>query len=283
LASLSLLSYLRLMIWIILLLADVGLNPPYVDTNFYAIVTRDASPYAGASDLCNQNMRLIWDNIFQMAKSSDGRQQLQKTFNLCEPLDPQYQGYDLADWIQSAWSYLAMGNYPYPSSYITNGDGVLPAYPVRVACDPMSQTFGKNQSEVLRLLLAASQAVGVFYNATGTMTCYDINGSVNNDTANDSNFWGYQWCTEMVQPFASNGKTDMFFPLPFNYPAQAVGCDEQWGVIPRPLWVSINYGGWRIEAGSNIVWSNGDYDPWMAGMCTDCTIPLRGAACVHTS
>lgn len=34
--------------------------------------------------------------------------------------------------------YLAMGNFPYPSSYMTNGAGDLPAYPVRVACEHMT-------------------------------------------------------------------------------------------------------------------------------------------------
>lgn len=33
-----------------------------------------------------------------------------------------------------------MGNFPYPSSYMTNGAGDLPAYPVRVACDIMAST-----------------------------------------------------------------------------------------------------------------------------------------------
>ena len=38
------------------------------------------------------------------------------------------------EWLQSAFDYLAMGNFPYPSGYILNGDGTLPAYPFRVAC-----------------------------------------------------------------------------------------------------------------------------------------------------
>lgn len=33
----------------------------------------------------------------------------------------------------------AMGNYPYSSSYILNGGGTLPAYPVRVACSHLAE------------------------------------------------------------------------------------------------------------------------------------------------
>lgn len=40
--------------------------------------------------------------------------------------------------VQSAWSYMAMGDFPYPSSYILNGNGHLPAFPVRVACKALS-------------------------------------------------------------------------------------------------------------------------------------------------
>lgn len=42
--------------------------------------------------------------------------------------------YDLRAWLGGAWDYMAMGNFPYPSAYILNGDGALPAFPVRVAC-----------------------------------------------------------------------------------------------------------------------------------------------------
>lgn len=33
---------------------------------------------------------------------------------------------------------MAMGNFPYPSSYMLNGQGELPAYPVRVACEALA-------------------------------------------------------------------------------------------------------------------------------------------------
>ncbi|KAL0043128.1 hypothetical protein WJX79_009933 [Trebouxia sp. C0005] len=40
----------------------------------------------------------------------------------------------LAQWAQNAFDYLAVGDYPYPSNYMLNGQGVLPAYPMRAAC-----------------------------------------------------------------------------------------------------------------------------------------------------
>ena len=40
-------------------------------------------------------------------------------------------------------------------------------------------------------------------------------------------------------------------------------CAASWGMTPRPSWAPVEYGGlegWR--AASNIVFSNGDMDPW---------------------
>ena len=61
------------------------------------------------------------------------------------------------------------GDYPYPSSYILNGLGELPAYPVRVACD----SLGEKDMAGERLLAGLAGAVGVFYNYSGTLECLD--------------------------------------------------------------------------------------------------------------
>ena len=57
---------------------------------------------------------------------------------------------------------MRRGNYPYPSSYILNGNGILPAYPVRVACESLRQEDLAGSD----LLSAFADALGVFYNYT---------------------------------------------------------------------------------------------------------------------
>lgn len=94
----------------------------------------------------------------------------------------------------------AMGNFPYPSSYILNGDGELPAWPIKVLCSHLA----KPDLEGPSLLSALASGVGVFYNYSGALECFDL-GGVNPDTDEDAQFWGYQWCTEMVQPFSRSG------------------------------------------------------------------------------
>ena len=55
-----------------------------------------------------------------------------------------------------------MGNFPYPSTYILNGGGEMPAFPVRVACEFMKE---ESMSED-ELLSAFADSLGIFYNYT---------------------------------------------------------------------------------------------------------------------
>ena len=101
----------------------------------------------------------------------------------------------MRDWASSAFDMMAMGNYPYPSSYMLNGGGELPAFPMRVACEKMmyavqsippvlnadrglgrkairglrSQEIGlkRGQDSGVSLLRGLSGAIGVWYNFTG--------------------------------------------------------------------------------------------------------------------
>jgi lysosomal Pro-X carboxypeptidase len=94
-----------------------------------------------------------------------------------------------------------MGDYPYPSNYMLNGQGVLPAYPMRAACQPLSQQGMAGAA----LLEGLHQAVGTFYNFSGHLPCYNYSEGPNPEGEEDSNFWDYQACTEMVMPFSRNG------------------------------------------------------------------------------
>lgn len=47
--------------------------------------------------------------------------------------------WELIHWIVDSIETMAMGSYSFPSSYMVGEDGVLPAYPLRVACSYLSQ------------------------------------------------------------------------------------------------------------------------------------------------
>jgi hypothetical protein len=141
----------------------------------------------------------------------------------------------------------------------------LPAFPVRAACslisDPSLSGWG--------LMAAANAAAGVYNNATGTLTC----NAPPSDVWQDGVYWGYQWCTEMLPEetyWDMDGQTDMFWYHAWNLTEVTAHCqrkvlafcvvcqvvltlrnpwlmellasDLQYGVSPRPYWISTEYG-----------------------------------------
>jgi len=251
------------------IMSFLGENPPY-DTGSYAkIVSFDASKAGGAvSDACSDNVRRAWPLIFKLGSTAEGRSTLARTFSLCENSVPQTVSdvYSLAYWLQSSMDYMAMGSYPYPSSYILNGEGVLPPYPIREMCKPLERSGLHSTSDILGAL---REGVGVFYNYSKNETCYDIHGSANNATTEDGHLWDYLFCAEMTQPMSRDGVHDMFWSQPFNLAGTESQCLAEWNVTVRPDWATTLYGGWAgVRAASNIFFSNGQLDPWKGGGVT---------------
>ena len=103
------------------------------------------------------------------------------------------------------------------------------------------------------------------------MKCIDLKKSESNDDeALDSLGWSYQVCNEMVMPIASNGKTDMFLSELWNPDTYVKECiASRSGLKPQFDWAMDTFGGRNLNKDfsliSNIVFTNGDLDPWRAG------------------
>lgn len=259
----------------------VGEDPP-VDPGAFAMgVTFDATVKGGSPNECAANVRLAWREMLNRASSPSpatdaegvkdaivGSEEriasLATPLRLCpsQPLSTRDHLDAVMDWLQDAFDYLAMGNFPYPSSYILNGDGMLPPYPFRVACSGNISNPDLAAAGGDALVSALAEAVGVFYNYTRDKPCFNYTSGVNPSTEEDGDLWGYQYCTEMFMPMGRDGVRDMFWPQPWNQTAAIAACERQWGVRPRVTWADTTFGGRRLRAASNIVWSNGDLDPW---------------------
>lgn len=57
----------------------------------------------------------------------------------------------------------------------------------------------------------------------------------------------------------------MFLPSLFNLTSTTEYCQYAYGVTPRPFWGPTYYGAQNLQAASNIVFSNGQLDPWRGG------------------
>jgi pimeloyl-ACP methyl ester carboxylesterase len=164
------------------ILSFMGETPAYFSGSFAEVVTYDASTAGGSTDACKDNIKAAWADIFKIGGSKDGRTQLASTFKLCDSasqllINSEAEVYSLAGWLQSAMDYMAMGSYPFASSYILNGGGTLPPYPLREMCKPLSDpALGKAGG--LPLLAALKEGIGVFYNYSGATPrktgCYNF-------------------------------------------------------------------------------------------------------------
>ena len=254
---------------------------------FASLVTLNAGLAAGgasaASPECVPNLQAGWAAL--RGTPQEGWDALTAVLRLCDDsaVRSVAQLEALANWLQGAWAYLAMGNFPYASDYLTNGGGVLPAWPVREACSHLSMPVMSGTA----LLAGLRDAAAVFYNVSGDQACFSTAGSANNETAQDGLFWSFQACTEMVMPMNTSGAPrDAFWAAPWDDDAVADDCAARWGVRPRPLAATVAYGGRELRAASNIVFSNGQLDPWSyAGVTTSLgvasLVPLTVAAGAH--
>ncbi|KAG2497771.1 hypothetical protein HYH03_004043 [Edaphochlamys debaryana] len=238
--------------------------PGWDPTRFWAVATYDATAAAGSAPECAGNVRLAFAAVRLLGSTAAGRATLQGLLRLCDPLPDAGAAEDVAYWLQGAFDAYAMGNYPYPSAYISGDpDRPLPAWPMRAACRAMRGSGLKPSNLVSNL----REAVGLLYNVSGDQPCFRV--SAQGPAAGNVGPWDYQWCTELMAQelpyYPATGKSDMFWDQgPFNLSAINEHCAAAWGVTPRADWASTTYGGLDYRYASNIAFSNGLYDPWSA-------------------
>lgn len=221
---------------------------------FMKIVTTD---FWKSSPGCPESIRRSWGAINRLSTAKGGLQWLTETLRLCDPLTSS-DIRRLKDWISETWVNLAMVDYPYASDFLQP----LPAWPIQVVCQYLKDP---NVSDSL-LLQNIFQALNVYYNYSGQAKCLNISETTTSNLG--SLGWSYQACTEIVMPFCTNGIDDMFEPHLWNLKEFSDDCFKQWGVRPRPSWITTMYGGKNISSHSNIVFSNGELDPWSGGGVT---------------
>lgn len=268
-------------------LSYLGMNPPYDPNAFARVVTNDAGP------ICATQVKASLTALGQAVQSGE-LSKLSNVFKTCAPLQTKEAAHGLLEWASNHFDYLAMGNFPYPSSYLVPDGAQLPAWPVKAACELMDQTY-KAKDPLSALVAAAS----LFYNATGKVKCYyneaktgllrssqvvetqlkpsrslsALRASYTSEGSSSScgGSWDWQWCTQHVMPFVKGTAKDMFYPyVGFDLNKAKAECAKEFGLddlVNIPTWSAVEHGGLQgfQKSLTNVVFSNGLLDPWSAG------------------
>ncbi|RHY25592.1 hypothetical protein DYB32_008212 [Aphanomyces invadans] len=243
---------------------SIGYADNFQGTDYWKVVTHDASPAAGSAANCIPNVARKTVDAPLLEGFHLGLAHLSSLFKTCTPLKSRSDVEALALTLMMAWDTMAMGNFPFPSNYLTEGKADMPAFPVRVACDHMAPTFDlTNDNGTAALLVAMKAATDIFTNATRDVACIAVQEDY------DGN-WDYMWCSQLLAQesyFNTNGVTDMFWARNITLDKIARDCQTKWGVTPNPDWIRTVYGSADalLKSTSNIVFSNGGFDPWSSG------------------
>ncbi|KAK8762810.1 hypothetical protein V5799_025931 [Amblyomma americanum] len=200
--------------------------------------------------LCAKAVRKSWSIIEAKFSLEESVKALRDKFKLCQDL---HVGdyIKLRDWLHDVYMVLAMLNYVDASTLLMP----LPARPVREACKFLQRSFASDDA----LVDAVAKTVNLFFNGTGTRACNDIDIFHAYQTS-----WRFQECTELTMPTCSDGVTDMFYPQVWNSTKFAQECERKFGVRPDFYHGVMTFGGRNIGSASNIIFSQGDLDPWSA-------------------
>ncbi|GLJ27365.1 hypothetical protein SUGI_0537040 [Cryptomeria japonica] len=217
---------------------------------FYDIVSND---FRRESENCFRVIKDSWSLLESYGKKDEGLHEISKKFHICRDVNGIEE---IGNWLDSAYSNLAMVDYPYDASFLMP----LPAYPIREVCKAIDNF--PNDADILDRVFAG---VSIYYNYTGETKCFDVN-----DDPHGENGWNWQACTEMVMPMSSNPESSMFPSFTFDLESYTNDCIKSFGVEPRPYWITTEFGGHSIGTvlknyGSNIIFSNGLWDPWSGG------------------
>jgi len=186
---------------------------------------------------------------------------------------------------------MAMTDYPYPAFFLEP----MPGYPVKESVKPFenievlskhtylksAKSFAKkmifgaeketNQTgfnaREIQLLQALANSTNVYFNYTGQYPCTNLSDWEGTGTL-DGYGWNILACNQLFMP-TGFGEDSMFIPLKIDYEANTKMCQETYGLTPDYDWALRFFGGFDIEkdflAVTNIVFSNGELDPWRAG------------------
>jgi len=199
---------------------------------------------------CAENIHHVFTELYNgiAANNKTILGSLQKSLDLCYPVEDVVSGFQLLEYTTVAFGFLAQFGYPYPLV-------VDLAWPVPYVC----KTFASQDAYA-----SVKYALGLVYNNSRIpRPCFDYNNlNIQNLTTIQTNSWNYQCCTEIWLGTATDGVHDMFYPSSYTIYDLYALCTKQYNVhAPNFRWTMEQLGGPDIGDTTNIVFINGGHDP----------------------
>ena len=243
-------------------------TPPSSGNAFARRVTEVMGP------VCATRLKAVLHTLDRWTENETDKKHLQHELGLCR-LDNKE---NVLKWAQSPWGFLAMGNYPYPNAYIPATAGVstnpLPPNPLNAACAILTRSTDTDDKDLIASLRASLQS---WYNGTGAEACFPVSvvdpvAGVHKGQCHGD--FSFQRCAELGGPFQQGTKKDAFWPAMTVAESNLhTSCESKYGRAARVGAAAVEFGDSIIDtvAGmSNIIWSNGEFDPW-AEYGVDCS------------
>ncbi|CAN8004408.1 unnamed protein product [Ixodes hexagonus] len=234
----------------------------------HAFDYRLTSAFRHDSEECEQAIRDSWPLLYDQADTDHKAVNFYQLHGVCQAITTRSQGL-FWEWMRETYINLAMYNYPERATRVRQ----LPAYPIAKACEVL--TTAKDNASLVE---AVFKIVHMFYNQTGDVDCYDIL-----EYFKGNPIWAFQMCTELITTQCSDGYADMLYARQWNLKKFRESCQQRFGVKPEPRKLYETYGT-RFLTYSNIIFSNGEFDPWtslgyvLPGSETVIPILIRGGA-----
>jgi lysosomal Pro-X carboxypeptidase len=236
-----------------------GVIPEPVGTDFAVTVT------TLMGETCARRLKNSLRLITKLSQTQDGSSRAKQSLGICKK-----DSGDLTRWASSPWGFLAMGNYPYANAYIPTTAGVgsapLPPNPLNAACAILTRSVDESDEA---LLGSVRDALQMWYNGTGTETCFHTAAAQPRAGIRKSKCYGdysFQRCAELAGPYQHGTSRDAFWPpLVVDEQSLTEQCLATYGMSPRIGAAAVEFGGSvrdTVAGMSNIIWSNGEFDPW---------------------
>ena len=203
-------------------------------------------------------------------------QPLSDLMHLCENITAPGDIDSLYEHISNAYAYMAMTDYPTAANFLN----AMPAWPVNVSCeyyanlDPNATDAGDFDTangftpRQIDVLTALRNSANVYFDWSNS-TSYCMDGKDTGSTGSlDGDGWNVLQCNQLAMP-NSTGTNSMFLNYTFNYTLNTQICQDKYGLTPDYDWALTEFGGYNVTRDlygyNNIIFSNGELDPWRAG------------------